>query len=96
MASINKVILIAHLGADPELRAFANGDAVCNPRLATSEKWKDKASGETKEESIAKSARKLTRWGPISYFHVLRTTATLPRCPSPRIPRTRPPRSKRR
>lgn len=51
MASINKVILIGHMGADPEQRAFPNGDAVCNLRLATSEKWKDKATGDTKEET---------------------------------------------
>lgn len=51
MASINKVILIGHLGADPEQRAFPNGDAVCNLRLATSEKWKDKTTGDTKDET---------------------------------------------
>jgi single-strand DNA-binding protein len=51
MASINKVILIGNLGADPEQRVFANGDAVCNLRLATTEKWKDKASGDTKEST---------------------------------------------
>ena len=51
MASLNKVILIGNLGADPEVRAFANGDAVCNLRLATSEQWKDKASGEPREST---------------------------------------------
>lgn len=51
MATINKVILIGHLGADPEQRSFPNGDAVCNLRLATSEKWKDKTTGDTKEET---------------------------------------------
>ena len=49
MASVNKVVLIGNLGADPELRAFSNGDAVCNLRLATTDTWKDKASGEKRE-----------------------------------------------
>ncbi len=51
MASINKVILIGNLGADPERRAFANGDAVVNFRLATSEKWKDRETGEEREQA---------------------------------------------
>ena len=51
MASINKVILVGHLGADPETRSFPNGDAVCNLRLATSEQWKDKASGDSREST---------------------------------------------
>jgi single-strand DNA-binding protein len=51
MASLNKVILIGNLGAVPELRAFPNGDAVCNLRLATSEQWKDKATGEPREST---------------------------------------------
>lgn len=49
MASVNKVILIGNLGADPELRSFPNGDRVCNLRLATTDSWKDKASGEKRE-----------------------------------------------
>ena len=49
MASVNKVVLIGHLGVDPENRAFSNGDAVCNIRLATSETWKDKTTGEKRE-----------------------------------------------
>lgn len=49
MSSVNKVILIGHLGRDPEVRAFPSGDQVCNVTLATSEKWKDKQSGEAKE-----------------------------------------------
>ncbi|HNV60147.1 MAG TPA: single-stranded DNA-binding protein [Rhodoferax sp.] len=49
MASINKVILIGNLGADPELRAFSNGEAVCNLRLATTDKWRDKSTSEMKE-----------------------------------------------
>ena len=46
---INKVILIGNLGADPEVKSFQNGGKVCNLRIATSESWKDKSSGERKE-----------------------------------------------
>ena len=49
MASINKVILVGNLGADPENRVFPSGEAVCNLRLATSESWKDKTTGERRE-----------------------------------------------
>ena len=49
MASVNKVILVGNLGADPETRYMPNGDAVANIRLATTESWKDKATGEKKE-----------------------------------------------
>ena len=49
--SVNKVILIGNLGRDPEIRSFANGGKVCNLRIATSETWKDKASGERKERT---------------------------------------------
>ena len=49
MASVNKVILIGNLGADPEMRATASGESICNLRLATTEKWKDKATGEARE-----------------------------------------------
>ena len=49
MASVNRVTLIGNLGADPETRFMPNGDAVANIRLATTESWKDKASGEKKE-----------------------------------------------
>ncbi len=49
MASINKVILIGNLGADPEMRYTPGGDAVCTLRLATSDRWKDKESGEMRE-----------------------------------------------
>ena len=49
MASVNKVILVGNLGADPESRYMPNGDAVVNIRLATTESWKDKASGEKRE-----------------------------------------------
>jgi len=51
MASLNKVCLIGNLGADPEVRSFYNGGKVCNLRIATSETWKDKATGERKEKS---------------------------------------------
>jgi len=49
MASLNKVILIGNLGADPETRSLGSGDPVCTLRLATTDQWKDKASGETRE-----------------------------------------------
>ncbi len=48
---INKVILVGHLGADPESRAMPSGRSVTNLRLATSESWKDKQSGEQKERT---------------------------------------------
>jgi len=48
---INKVILVGHLGADPESRAMPSGRNVTNLRLATSESWKDKQSGEQKERT---------------------------------------------
>ena len=51
MASLNKVILIGNLGADPETRYTTSGDAVCNIRLATTDSWKDKSSGEQKEST---------------------------------------------
>lgn len=51
MASVNKVILIGNLGADPEVRYSQNGNAICNLRLATTESWKDKATGEKKEST---------------------------------------------
>ena len=51
MASVNKVILIGALGADPEVKSFQNGGKICNMRLATGEKWKDKNSGEQKEKT---------------------------------------------
>ncbi len=49
--SVNKVILIGNLGADPEIRSMQSGDEVCNLSIATSESWKDKASGEKKEKT---------------------------------------------
>ena len=59
MASVNKVIIVGNLGADPETRYLPSGDAVCNIRVATTDKWKDKASGEMKEQ---------TEWHRISFF----------------------------
>lgn len=51
MAGVNKAIILGRLGADPEVRSFSNGGRVVNLRIATSEKWKDKASGEQKERT---------------------------------------------
>ncbi len=59
MASVNKVILIGNLGADPETRFLPSGESVCNLRMATTEKWKDKATGDMKEA---------TEWHRISLF----------------------------
>ena len=49
--SINKVILIGNLGADPEIRRTQDGRPICNMRIATSESWRDKATGERKERT---------------------------------------------
>ena len=49
--SVNKVILVGNLGADPEIRSLSSGDRVCNLRLATSESWRDRNSGERKERT---------------------------------------------
>jgi len=57
--SVNKVILIGNLGADPEIRSFQNGGKVCNLRLATSETWKDKNTGERREK---------TEWHTVAIF----------------------------
>ena len=59
MASVNKVILVGNLGKDPEIRYAESGDAICNMTVATSESWKDKATGEKKEK---------TEWHRISMF----------------------------
>jgi single-strand DNA-binding protein len=59
MASVNKVILVGNLGADPETRYLPSGDAVANIRLATTDRFKDKTSGEMKE---------LTEWHRVSFF----------------------------
>jgi len=57
--SVNKVILIGNLGRDPEVRTFGNGGKVCNLRIATSETWKDKNSGERREK---------TEWHSVAIF----------------------------
>jgi single-strand DNA-binding protein len=59
MASVNKVIVVGNLGADPETRFLPSGEAVTNIRVATTDKWKDKTSGEMKEA---------TEWHRISFF----------------------------
>lgn len=57
--SVNKVILIGNLGADPEIRSFQNGGKVANLRIATSETWKDKNTGERREK---------TEWHTVALF----------------------------
>src|SRR6478735_2492332 len=49
MASVNKVIIVGNLGRDPEMRTFPSGDRVANVTIATTDRWKDKQSGEMKE-----------------------------------------------
>ncbi len=49
MASVNKVIIVGNLGRDPEMRAFPSGESVANVTIATTDKWKDKQTGEPKE-----------------------------------------------
>lgn len=57
--SVNKVILVGNLGRDPEVRTFQNGGKVCNLRIATSETWKDRATGERREK---------TEWHSVAIF----------------------------
>ena len=57
--SLNKVMIIGNLGRDPEVRSFQNGGKVCNLRIATSERWRDKNSGENREK---------TEWHSIAIF----------------------------
>ncbi len=57
--TVNKVILVGNLGADPEVRTFQNGGRVCNFRIATSENWKDRDSGERRER---------TQWHSVAIF----------------------------
>jgi single-strand DNA-binding protein len=59
MAGVNKVILIGNLGADPEVRYMPSGDAVANVRIATSDTWKDKNTGERQER---------TEWHNVVFF----------------------------
>ena len=79
MAGVNKVILVGNLGADPEVRQLPSGEPVVNLRLATSESWRDKNSGERKEktewhkvvifnENLAKVAEKYLRKGSKIYI----------------------------
>ena len=58
--SLNKVMLIGNLGADPEVRSFQNGGKVCNLRIATTESWKDRNSGEKQER---------TEWHTVAIFN---------------------------
>jgi single-strand DNA-binding protein len=58
--SVNKVILVGNLGADPEVRSFQNGGKVVNLRIATSEAWRDKQSGERREN---------TQWHSVAIFN---------------------------
>ena len=62
MASVNKVIIVGNLGKDPEMRYMPNGEAVCNITVATSERWKDKATGEKKE---------ITEWHRVVFYRKL-------------------------
>lgn len=62
MASVNKVILVGNLGADPETRYTASGDAICNIRLATTDTWKDRQSGERREA---------TEWHRVVFYRKL-------------------------
>jgi single-strand DNA-binding protein len=57
--SLNKVMIIGNLGADPEVRTFQNGGKVCNLRIATSENWKDRSTGERRER---------TEWHTVAIF----------------------------
>ncbi len=57
--SLNKVMIIGNLGADPEIRTFGNGGKVCNLRIATSETWRDKSTGERREK---------TEWHTVAIF----------------------------
>ena len=57
--SVNKVIIVGNLGRDPEVRSFQNGGKVCNLRIATSERWRDKSSGENRER---------TEWHSVAIF----------------------------
>jgi single-strand DNA-binding protein len=83
--SVNKVIIVGNLGRDPETRNFPNGGKVCNLRIATSETWKDKATGEKKErtewhsvaifsEPIARIAEQYLRKGSKVYIEGKLTT----------------------
>lgn len=66
MASVNKVILVGNLGADPEIRVSPGGEAICNLRIATTETWKDKNTGERREA---------TEWHRVAFFGKLADVA---------------------
>jgi len=66
MSSVNKVILVGHLGADPEMRYLPEGGAVCKLRLATTDKWKDKNTSEPREA---------TEWHRVVMYRKLAETA---------------------
>ena len=78
MASVNKAIIIGNLGKDPEVRYTASGEALCNITVATSETWKDKASGEKKEA---------TEWHRISFFGKLVAGLCRGKHPDPQMDR---------
>ncbi len=63
---INKVILIGNLGADPEMRSMPSGDSVASLRIATSEQWKDKKTGDAKERTEWHSVTMFGRLGEIA------------------------------
>lgn len=62
MASLNKAMVIGHLGADPDVRHTTSGDQVTNIRVACTEKWRDKASGENRES---------TEWVNVTFYRKL-------------------------
>ena len=62
MASVNKVILVGNLGRDPEVRYTPEGSAICNVSIATTSNWKDKATGERREE---------TEWHRVVFYNRL-------------------------
>lgn len=62
MASVNKVILVGNLGRDPEMRYSPDGTAICNISLATTSQWKDRATGEKREE---------TEWHRVVFYNRL-------------------------
>ena len=79
MASVNKIILVGNLGRDPEMRSFPSGDQVANVTIATTDKWKDKQTGDMKEatewhrvvifnEGIAKVAEQYLKKGSSVYI----------------------------
>jgi len=66
MASVNKVIILGNVGKDPEVRHMQNGDSVVSVSVATSESWKDKNSGESKEN---------TEWHRVTFYRKLAEVA---------------------